>query len=254
MKDLKKIIDSFKVKDSLNPKIWDGGGNTDYILKDKVRTKLLEIANEFIEFLGVDIFISDITMTGSLANYNWSEYSDIDLHITADFEQYSKKERELYEEFFKLKKTLFNTKHDITIYGYEVELYVQNESEPHTSTGVYSVLYDEWITKPSPVYGKIDFERIKQKSRHWMDTIDIILDNIKDEPLDEMTEKLDLLKDKIKKFRSTGLDEYGEFSDENLVFKVLRRNGYIEKIFDFQSNYIDKTLSLDEMYLKIKHF
>lgn len=254
MKDLKKIIDSFKVKDSLNPKIWDGDNNSDYILKDKVRTKLLEIANEFIEFLGLDIFVSDITMTGSLANYNWSEYSDIDLHIIADFEQYSNKERELYEEFFKLKKTLFNTKHDITIYGYEVELYVQNESEPHTSTGVYSILFNEWITKPSLDFNKIDNDRIKRKSQHWMDTIDIVLDNIKDEPLDEMTEKLDLLKDKLKKFRSTGLEETGEFSDENLVFKVLRRNGYIEKIFDFQSKYIDKSLSLDEMYLKIKHF
>lgn len=254
MKDLKKIIDSFKVKDELNPKIWDKSDGGQYMLKNKVRDKLLEISYEFIEFLGVDIFISDITMTGSLANYNWSEYSDIDLHIIADFEQYSEKERELYEELFKLKKTLFNNKHDINIYDYEVELYVQNEREPHTSTGVYSVLFNEWITEPSPSIESIDYDAIKQKSNHWMDTIDLVLDNLKDEPLEEMTEKINLLKDKIKKFRSSGLEEGGEFSDENLVFKTLRRNGYIGKIFDFQSEYIDKSLSLKEMRLKIKHF
>lgn len=250
MKDLKKIIDSFKVKDELNPKVWDKDKTNSYTLKGKVRDKLLEISYEFIEFIGVDIFVSDITMTGSLANYNWSEYSDIDLHIIADFTQYSEKERELYEELFKLKKTLFNNKHDISIYGYEVELYVQNESEPHTSSGVYSVLFDEWITEPSPKIESIDYDAIKKKSKHWMETIDLVLDNLKDESLEEMTEKINSLKDKIKKFRSSGLEEGGEFSDENLVFKALRRNGYIGKIFDFQSEYIDKSLSLNEMRLK----
>ena len=42
------------------------------------------------------------------------------------------------------------------------------------------------------------------------------------------------------------LEDGGEMSDENLVFKVLRRNGYIQKLFDFQNEYQDKKLSLKE--------
>ena len=251
MGDLKKIINSFKLRDELNHKIWDEPKNGDLKLYDDVREKLLNISYEFMEFLGVDLVVSDITMTGSLSNYNWSEYSDVDLHIIADFEQFSDVEKPLYEELFRLKKTLFNSEHDIMIYGYEVELYVQNENEPHTSTGVYSVLFDEWVVKPSNDHvNSIDKESISKKSKRWMETIDTILENIKDGSIEEMTNKVEMLKDKIKKFRSCGLEEGGEYSDENLVFKALRRNGYIGKIFDFQRKYIDKELTLIEMMLE----
>jgi len=125
MSKFESILKSFHSKDNLNSKIWKESAN-DITINQKVRKKLLEIANEFIEFLKVDVVVSDIIMTGSLANYNWSEFSDIDLHIVVDFEQFSKEQLPLYEELFRLKKTLFNDKHDITIYGYEVELYVQN--------------------------------------------------------------------------------------------------------------------------------
>ena len=250
MTSLKKIISSFKLREELNPKIWEDPKGKVPTLKEDVREKLLEISYEFIDFLGVDIVISDITMTGSLSNYNWSEYSDVDLHILADFDQFGENEKPLYEELFRLKKTLFNDNHDITIYGYEVELYVQNENEPHASTGVYSVLNDEWIEKPKQEYRDIDFESIKKKSKRWMETIDTILDNIKGDSIDDMSKKVKQLKDKIKKFRSCGLEKGGEYSDENLVFKTLRRNGYIGKVFDFQKKYIDNELTLTEMILE----
>ncbi len=251
MGELKKIISSFKLRDELNPKLWDNDDNGEPTLKDDVREKLLNITYEFLEFLDVDLVISDITMTGSLSNYNWSEYSDVDLHIIADFEQFNDVEEPLYEELFRLKKTLFNTEHDISIYGYEVEVYVQNENEPHSSSGVYSVLFDEWVVKPvNDSVVLVDKESITKKSKRWMETIDTILENIKDGSIEEMTEKINMLKDKIKKFRTSGLQEGGEYSDENLVFKTLRRNGYIGKIFDFKTKYIDKELTLTEMMLE----
>ena len=143
MKD-NNIIKSFFSKDELNSKIWDENQK----LRKEVREKLLQTANEFIDFIGVPLLIEDVIFTGSLANYNWSEYSDIDLHVVCDFIQFSDTELSLYEELFKVKKTIFNTNHDIKIFGYEVELYVQNASEAHFSSGVYSVLYDEWDVKP----------------------------------------------------------------------------------------------------------
>lgn len=254
MNSLKSILSSFHLKDKLNPKIWvlpneksmsDPEGQME-TMKPKVRERLIDIADEFIDFLGVDIIVSDVMMTGSLANYNWSQFSDIDLHIIVDFEQFSERELPLYEELFKLKKTLFNDKHNITIFGYDVELYVQNESESHFSSGEYSVLYDKWITKPKIDNTEIDTELIKKKSQQWMNQIDMVIENAKKEPLDVAIDLIDKYKDKIKKYRTAGLEKGGEMSDENLVFKVLRRNGYIQKLFDFQTEYKDEKLSLAE--------
>jgi hypothetical protein len=245
MENLTKIISSFKLQDELNPKLWDGE-----TLKPKVREKLLDIAHEFIEYLGVDLIVGDITMTGSLANYNWSEYSDVDLHILADFKQFSDSEKTLYEELFKLKKTLFNVKHQIKIFNFDVELYVQNESEIHTSSGVYSILNDDWLIKPIQSVEEFDPKSIKEKSQYWMSYIDTILSNLEGESFEVVTEHIDKLKEKIKKYRASGLDVNGEYSDENLVFKALRRNGYIEKVFDFYTKFVDSELSLKENKIK----
>ena len=242
MSNLASILSSFHLQNELNPKIWESSDK----MSSKVRERLLDITYEFIEFLGVDVVISDVVMTGSLANYNWSRFSDVDLHLIADFEQFSENELPLYEELFRLKKTLFNDKHDITIYGYDVELYVQNDVESHFSSGEYSVLFNEWKNKPKKDNTEIDTDLIKKKSEQWMSQIDTIIENAKDEPLEVAIKLIDKYKDKIKKYRTAGLEKGGEMSDENLVFKVLRRNGYIQKLFDFKNEFMDKSLSLKE--------
>jgi predicted nucleotidyltransferase len=246
MSNLKNILNSFHLKDELNPKIWKSSGNDEKTMNPKVRARLLDIAYEFIEFLKVDVVVSDIIMTGSLANYNWSTFSDIDLHILVDFNQFPESQLPLYTELFTLKKTMYNDNHNITIYGYEVELYIQNESEAHFSSGVYSVLHDEWINKSKKENVEIDTNLIKNKATKWMEIIDGALENAQDEPLDDAKKLIQKYKDKIKKYRTCGLEKDGEYSDENLVFKVLRRNGYMQKLFDFENEYTDKKLSIKE--------
>ena len=239
MKD-NNIIKSFTTKDKLDSKIWD----KDDKLKSEVREKLLEIATEFIDFLGVPVVVEDVIFTGSLANYNWSEFSDIDLHVVADFSQFDEELLELYQELFKVKKTIFNSDHNIKIYGYEVELYVQNKSEAHFSTGVYSVLNDDWQVKPKKEDKKIDNEVLKKKVNDWMSMIDTVIKNSSLDNIEESKKYLKKVKDKIKKYRSAGLKEGGEYSYENLAFKYLRRNGYLEKLFDFEKKLTDKELSI----------
>ena len=245
MDNYDKILSSFYIQDELNPEIWNTLDDGSYQMKDEVRSSLLEIAEEFVDFLGLDIFVSDITMTGSLANFNWSEFSDIDLHIMYDFTE-AGEQKELYKELFKLKKTLFNSTHNIKVKGYEVEVYVQDSSEPHFSTGVYSVMFDEWINKPSKESVTIDEEVLKNKSNQWMEIIDTVIDNAEDEELDNALEIIEQVKDKLKKYRSCGLEKEGEYSYENLVFKFLRRNGYIQKLFDFTNELVDRRLSLEQ--------
>lgn len=245
MADFEKILSSFSIKDELNPKIWTDPNNpSETKMIEEIRLNLINIADAFIDFLGYDIFIQDITMTGSLANYNWSDYSDIDLHIMYDYKE-SGSEEELFKDLFKLKKTLFNSTHNITVKGFEVELYVQDVNEPHYSTGVYSVLYDEWIEEPEQENVKIDTNIIKSKVEQWEDMIDNIIEDSKDGD-DDSLDMVENLKEKIKRYRQSGLEKDGEYSYENLTFKFLRRNGYIQKLFDFQNELLDKKLSLSQ--------
>ena len=236
---------SFGTKPTLNPKIWNDVDTDNPVLKNGIRVALLRIAGEFMDFLGEDLFVDDIRFTGSLANFNWSEFSDIDLHLYVDFSQFDPKDRAVYKELFQLKKTLFNTTHKITVKGYEVELYAEDVNETHFSTGVYSVLFDEWVHKPEKEQVKIDREFLIKKVSGVMDTIDNLMEDIVDDDLDVALEKIEKFKDKLKKYRSSGLEKDGEFSYENLVFKFLRRNQYIDKLYDFKNKLMDKKLSLE---------
>jgi hypothetical protein len=239
------IIKSFKSQDELNPKIWNKKGKS-YEMKPEVRERLLEIANQFIDSLGVDLIITDIVLTGSLANYNWSKYSDFDIHIIANYNQFSSANLELYKELFNLKKVIFNKNHDIKLFGYETELYVEGEEDAHFSTGVYSLLYDEWQYEPEKEDVKIDKETIKRKAKQWMNIIDGVLDNIEDEDVDTAKDLLEKYKEKLRKFRTCGLQKKGEYSSENLVFKILRRNGYLEKLRNAGHEFLNKKLSMKQ--------
>lgn len=240
-----ELLKSFEPKDTLNPKVWESDDKTPK-MNPEIRERLLEIAYEFIDFLDVDIVVTDIILTGSLSNYNWSRYSDFDLHIVANLQQYQPNQIELYEKLFNLKKMLFNQNHDITIKGYEVELYVQNETESHFSSGVYSVLFNEWANVPNKEDVSVDKALIKEKSKQWMDIIDELIDAIKDDDINTAKELVQKYKDKLKKYRTCGLEKGGEYSTENLVFKILRRNGYIEKLHKETSKIIDKKLSMNQ--------
>jgi peptidoglycan hydrolase-like protein with peptidoglycan-binding domain len=248
MSNLKNILQSFKLKDELNPKIWEKSKNKEYSMRPKVRTHLLEITNDFIDSLNVDIIVSDVIMTGSLANYNWSNYSDVDIHIIADFNQFPENVRPLYDELFHLKKTVYGLKRKITIFGYDVELYVENKSESKDvkSAGRFSLLMDEWVVKPVKESVEINVSNIQEKAKKWMKIIDGVEENIKDEDIDTAKKLIKNYVTKIRKFRECGLEKGGEFSDENLVFKILRRNGYLEKIKEMKDKIIDKKLSLKE--------
>lgn len=240
------IIKSFESQDELNPKIWEKDGQS-YIMKPEVREKLLETANLFIDFLGVDVIVTDIIMIGSLVNYNWSKYSDIDLHIVVNFNQFPENAKDLYIEFFDLKKIIFNQKHNIKMFGYDVECFVQKEDETTFSSGIYSILYNMWMNEPKKLsIENIDKELLKDRASQWMRIIDGVIDNIQDENPDEIKFLVKKYKEKLKKFRNCGLEKGGEMSLENLVFKLLRRNGYIEKLYDVPTEVIDKKLSMKQ--------
>ena len=238
MSNFKKILDSFSVKDTLNPKVWENPENPDKsVMIPKIRETLLRIAEKFIEYLGEDVFVEDIVLTGSLANYNWSEFSDFDLHVLVDLQQYED-DTDLYKELFNLKKQVFNDKHNIRIYGYDVEVYAQDVEEEHYSSGVYSVMNDEWVSEPEKFKSNVDKTILEKKIKNWTEKIDSAIEEEKD---------LEKIKTKLKDYRKSGLEKDGELSYENLVFKFLRRSGHIQKLFDTANKEVDKELSIERI-------
>jgi len=252
MASTEKIINSFYLQDNLNPEIWDlpnerymgDEESQNYKLKPEIRERLLKVSNLFIEYLDTDLFIQDIIFVGSLVGYNWSEFSDFDIHILIDLNESENKK--LTEELFRLKKTVFNAAHDIRIKGYETELFVQDSNEKNSIEGIYSILNNEWLKKPKKENFKIDKKKLMSKTNQWMDIIDGVLENAEDEDIDDAVKLVKKYREKLRKYRTCGLQKEGEYSYENLVFKFLRRNGYISKLENFKNEFVDKKLSLEQ--------
>ena len=230
---------SIKMNDSLNPVFWDEEDK----LRPEIRKVLLKNAKRFIEFADVEnLKYNDIILTGSMANYNYNENSDLDVHIVMDLNQISEN-KEFVADFLKLKKELWSKLLQIKVKDSDVEMYIQDVNEHHQSTGMYSLIKNDWIAKPTKKMVNINTSNVKLKSADLMNTIDSLEDEINSE---SFVKDHDKLKAKIKKFRQTGLDNAGEFSTENLVFKILRNNGYLKKLIDMKNQYLAKELSLVE--------
>ena len=231
-------VNDLHMKDELCPKIFD---NEDK-MNEEVRKVLLKNAIEFIKYCKTDKQdFKDVTVTGSLANYNYTKTSDIDVHILMDFDQISE-DKEFVGEYFKNKKNLWSESYPATIKGHEVELYIQDTSESHTSTGVYSLITDKWLTKPVKKMIAIDTANVQLKAAHIMNAIDDLKDNHNHF---DVINKVESLMDKIKKMRQSGLDKEGEFSTENIVFKILRNSDYIKKLVDTKKDVMTKELTLE---------
>lgn len=246
-------VQSLKLRDDLNTKIFNK--DSGYKMFEHIRNTLLSTAQYFIDFCSLEDFnlpklpVVDLIVTGSLANYNWSRYSDIDLHIVMDMSAVEPSMKDLLQAYLKQKKTEFTEIHDITILNYEVELYMQDAAEPHVAAGIYSIYKDLWNKFPVKDETEVDWNLVKTKSQEYIDKIDSVEGSINFGSIknhDSLIIKINAIWKKIKNNRKVGLSESGEFSVENLVFKVLRRNDYIGKILNLRSKVIDDKLSLEK--------
>lgn len=235
-------LSSLKVKDELNPKIF---GENDKML-DEVREKLLEIAKSYYEYLNVDwVDYTDIIMTGSMANYNWSEYSDIDLHIVLPFAKVSNN-LDLVEDFMWTKKTFWNNEHDVKIEDYEVELYAQDTDDDLVAGGIYSVLYNRWIREPQQLDIDIDESKISKMLAYFEGKINDLFRRFKNNDTMGLDGDISNLLGDIYSFRKKSLKSGGEFSTGNLAFKMMRRLGLLDKLRDLSNDLFDDEMSLGD--------
>ena len=218
--------------DILNPNIWDG-----LKLKPEIKEKLLQIGKDFYTDTETDAPLKDILFVGSLANFNWSDTSDFDVHVVIDFKDVDENV-ELVEKLVNALKSKWNDEHDIHLKGHNVEVYIQDITKENKSSGVYSLMQDEWLTEPQKENVLIDKEKIQQK---YNDYVRKINSGIKAQDI----EKLKTIVKDVYDMRQAGLDKSGELSTENLVFKILRSRNYIEKLKTEINKLYDKAQSLN---------
>ena len=216
----------------LNPAAWSG-----WSMHPEVRERLLDIAQLFVDYLELpDFDVDDVRLTGSMCNFNWTKYSDFDLHIVTDYSALDS--NNIAEALYNAKKTIWNDRHDITIHGYDVELYIEDSAKPPHSAGMFSVYDNQWIVKPEMVDPKYDHAAVNNKVKAGIDLLQKTIRSA------DSVDDFDRAIAKIYRMRQSGLEAGGEFSTENLAFKVLRNMGWIERLRDARANFIDKTYSI----------
>lgn len=232
MKNYIEFLNEKKIsyKKELCQKIWDGT-----TLIPRIEEKLLNIARDFYEDLELDTEIIDIILVGSMANYNYTSASDIDVHIIADFSEINE-DVELVRKAIDGERFVWNLRHNIVIQKHDVELYVQDVNDKHISAGTYSILNNKWVKMP--VYNPPSVDTADVDPKYDARVYDINeLDKLSKTELDTEDAKLYYkkarqLKRKISKARKEGLAKGGEFSIENLVFKKLRNTGEYGKLIN----------------------
>ena len=233
--------------DTLHPQFWD-----EFEFKEDILKPILKIVDDFVKD---DAHISpemveDVQLTGSLANYNYSEYSDLDVHILLDFADINKDE-EIVKRALDGKRFIWNLRHDIKFNGHEVELYFQDIHEPHVASGLFSLSGNRWIKKPKYEKPEVDHEDVVKKAESFkreFDLLDDALNNISDEKeFSLINRRAKKLKEKIMRMRKEGLAGKGEFSVENLAFKNLRNDQTIARLNDLIIKSYDLMYSKEEL-------
>ncbi len=219
---------------NLCPKLW----TPEMTLNPEARETLLQIALDFYTDTELPGKIKDVQLLGSAANYNWTPASDLDVHILVDGSEVSVNPEER-EKFFRSMVGKWNLEHDISVKGHPVELYLQDVNEKNAATAIYSLLQNRWVKEPSPERISVNQQEIQKQYTEWVMMIRKAIASKDEASLKKILEDL-------RDYRKAGLDASGEFSTQNLVFKILRARGFLEKVKDAHNKFYDQKHSVKD--------
>jgi predicted nucleotidyltransferase len=228
------IKSNVQFHDQLYPRVW-----TNAKMDPRVRYHLLRVAKQFIESLDLEnLPLRDVQLTGSLASYNYTSYSDFDVHVVVDRSKISC-EPDVADELFQAKKSIWNKTYPVVIYGHDVELYVEDSASPPTSNGTYSLIDGVWVDPPKKQRPNIDHSAVLAKT---LDLARRITDAVENKDYEDARD----IKDKIGRMRKSSIAKEGLYGVENLAFKVLRNQGYLDNLRNFITQGSVEQLSLRE--------
>lgn len=231
MRHMKNVLEDFQLHETLNPKLWK-----DNKLIPEVRQKLLEISENFEQYVEIPMHIVDVVLVGSNASYNYTQHSDIDVHLIVNTELTEGVLEDIQTLVFNLKKTAFNKEFDIKIKGIPVELYVEDLHSSVQSNGIYSIRRNKWVKEPKPI--TIEKRDITQELDAWTERINAA---IMSKDYEQITNVLDALY--LMRKNSISID--GEYGRGNEIFKTLRDKGLLSKLKDSMNRCISSNLSLE---------
>jgi len=232
---MENLKEDLQIHNTLNPKLWDN--KTEKLLPE-VRQKLVEIVSEFEDFIDVPISICDIQLVGSNCSYNYTEHSDLDVHLIANFEIIGIP-IDVLQSIYNTKKSEFNRKYNITLHGIEVEMYIQDINSSTISNGIYSLCDNTWIKKPKQIKSIKQYNTEEEVGK-WTKKINNILANPTYENVSEAINLLYLIR-----HNSIAID--GEHSKGNQIFKDIRNLGLLDKLKKELDNQQSKRLSLEDL-------
>jgi hypothetical protein len=236
------MINEYETQSTLNPKLWD-----DNRLKKGLNAKFIRIAKAFYDFLEIDVPVLDIILIGSNANYNWTEHSDIDLHVVIDYQAVNKN-LHLVKNYMMAKKSIWNTNYPLTYQGMSIELYAQDWNEKlHSTVGQYSLTKGKWIKKPNADIISIDDDIIDEKAQPIEYQIDALQES--DPKLHVKIENILL---RLRTLRQTGLEAEGEYSIENLAYKKIRNSGRLDRLKELLHKGTIASLAVEMTSHKVK--
>ncbi len=199
----------------------------------------MKFAKAFADYVDLDDRgITDVLLLGGNAGYNYTVMSDLDVHLVVDPKYIPDCDPELIDDYYMDKKTLWQLTHNVKIYGAPAEPYIERPGITRKkSQGVYSLLKRTWIQEPEKFDDELDEKELEKKVKDLKHKIDTFIKSEDPEALRDMVRKLRV-------GRTVSLQKYGEYGYENMVFKELRNQGYIDKIRSSVVNFKTKSLSL----------
>lgn len=200
---------------------------TSHLMRADVRERLLEIADEFLAQIPEDLKfkILDIRLVGSNAAYNYTEHSDLDIHIVVNLADICRECPKVVQYLFNAEKQRFNVNYDITVKGIEAEIYVEDVRAGTMTNGIYSILEDRWVKFP-------------QKSTDEQQDIDITTTDyyieyegyIEDVLESGTSEDIINIINDLYMIRKESLESDGEAGEGNLLFKAIRNAGLLDEL------------------------
>ena len=105
----KSFKEAIEKHNELNDDLFDGSGS----MRPEVRDKIMQVVDVFMDKLkddDIELEPLDVLVLGSNASYNYTEHSDIDVHIIADTSIYQDKSA-LAIKLYNAYRQLFNNKY-----------------------------------------------------------------------------------------------------------------------------------------------
>ena len=131
-------------------------------------------------------------------------------------------------------------------------MYVEDIDAETASSAIYDLWENKWLKKPKegniePI--KLNKYGIKQVASDLMTQVDDLCDMFEKEhdkhKLEEIHDEADRISKLFKGIRKVGLKK-GESGSGNIVYKVARRMGYLDKLWKLKTDCYDRINSINK--------